>query len=293
MLPAETYAESLFEAELIVPSALIRIMRLHLDQPTDRLFYRTDHYWLDLCLTPRPEKARGCYRDRWGPHRYEPLGEIFLVPPGEAIHIRSETGGRQASVICEIPAAAINCWLDDGGIDWTDRRLAAGLDITHPHMRACLLRLADEVRHPGSGSAILAELIARQLAIEVARYCQAIGEGPVSGGLSSWRLRRIEERLHMLGPTPTLGELAALCNLSPRQLTRGFRASRGCSIGDQIAQTRIDMAKRHLATPQSIKEIAFALGFASPSSFAYAFRRATGATPRQFRQRRLSPPSSG
>ena len=274
MPPAETYAESLFEAELIVPSALIRIMRLHLDQPTDRLFYRTDHYWLDLCLTPRPEKAR-------------------LVPPGEAIHIRSETGGRQASVICEIPHAAIDCWLDDGGIDWTDRRLAAGLDITHPHMRACLLRLADEVRHPGSGSAILAELIARQLAIEVARYCQAIGEGPVSGGLSSWRLRRIEERLHMLGPPPTLGELAALCNLSPRQLTRGFRASRGCSIGDHIAQTRIDMAKRHLATPQSIKEIAFALGFASPSSFAYAFRRATGATPRQFRQRRLSPQSSG
>ncbi|MBJ7442044.1 MAG: AraC family transcriptional regulator, partial [Sphingopyxis sp.] len=78
-------------------------------------------------------------------------------------------------------------------------------------------------------------------------------------------------------------------NMSPRQLTRGFRASRGHSIGDHIAQTRIDMAKRHLATSESVKEIAFALGFASPSSFAFAFRRATGSTPRQFRQRQLRP----
>jgi AraC family transcriptional regulator len=285
----ETYADSLFEAELIVPSAQVRIMRLHLEQPTDRLFRRADHYWLDLCLTPRPEKARGCYRERWGPHRYEPLGEIFLVPPGEAIHVRSESGGRQASVVCEIPAGAIDRWLDDGGIEWTDRRLAAGLDIAHPHMRACLFRLAEEVRHPGAGSAILAELIAQQLAIEVARYCQAIAEGPISGGLASWRLRRIDERLHQPGAPPALEELAALCNMSPRQLTRGFRASRGHSIGDHIAQTRIDMAKRHLATAQSVKEIAFALGFASPSSFAFAFRRATGSTPRQFRQRRLPP----
>lgn len=286
---AETYAASTFDAELIVRSAQVRIMRLQLDQPTDRLFRRVDHYWLDLCLTPRPEQARGCYRERWGPHRYEPLGEIFLVPPGEAIHIRSDTGGRQASIVCEMPASAINRWLDDGGIEWTDRRLAAGLDIVHPHMRACLVRLAQEVREPGAGSAVLVELIARQLAIEVARYCQAIAEGPITGGLASWRLRRIDERLHQSGAPPSLEELAALCNMSPRQLTRGFRASRGHSIGDHIAQTRIDMAKRHLATDNSIKEIAFALGFASPSSFAFAFRRATGSTPRQFRQRRLPP----
>ncbi|OAN59353.1 MULTISPECIES: helix-turn-helix transcriptional regulator [unclassified Sphingobium] len=286
MPPLETYADSTFEAELVVSSAKVRIMRLHLAQPTDRLFRRADHYWLDLCLTPRPEKARGCYRERWGPHRYEPLGEIFLVPPGEGIHIRSESGGRQASVVCEIPAVTIDRWLD-GGIEWTDRRLAAGLDIAHPHMRACLLRLAEEVRHPGPGGDMLAELIAQQLAIEVARYCQAIAEGPITGGLASWRLRRLDERLHQPGPPPPLEELAALCNMSVRQLTRGFRASRGCSIGDHVAQIRIDMAKRHLGTGESVKEIAFALGFASPSSFAYAFRRATGATPRQFRQRRL------
>ncbi|MCJ8159791.1 AraC family transcriptional regulator [Sphingomonas sp. LaA6.9] len=282
----ETFAESVYEAELSVPLATARIMRLHLEQPTNRVFRRDGHYWLDMCLTPRPEKARGCYRDRWGPHRFERLGEIFLVPPGEAIHVRSERGGDQASIVCEIKAEAIDRWLD-GGIEWTDRRLEAGLDIAHPHMRSCLFRLAEEVNHPGRGSKVLAEMIAGQLAIEVARYCQAIAEGPIAGGLASWRLRLIDERLHQAGAAPSLEDLAALCNISVRQLTRGFRASRGCSIGDHIAQTRIDIAKRQLGSDESIKSIAFGLGFASPSSFAFAFRRATGSTPSQFRQRQL------
>ena len=39
--------------------------------------------------------------------------------------------------------------------------------------------------------------------------------------------------------------------------------------------------------PFLIGEVAFALGFVSPSSFSYAFGRATGITPLRFRQRHL------
>jgi AraC family transcriptional regulator len=102
--------------------------------------------------------------------------------------------------------------------------------------------------------------------------------------LAPWRLRIIDERLEALRVAPTLAELAGLCSLSVRQLTRGFRASRGCSIGEYVAQSQIDHAKRLLASEESVKTIAYSMGFASPSSFSYAFRRATGLTPRQFRQ---------
>jgi AraC family transcriptional regulator len=70
-----------------------------------------------------------------------------------------------------------------------------------------------------------------------------------------------------------------------RQLTRAFRASCGHSIGDHVAQCRIDNAKRLLVTDESIKSIAYSLGFASASSFSFAFRCATGQTPRAFRER--------
>jgi AraC family transcriptional regulator len=100
-------------------------------------------------------------------------------------------------------------------------------------------------------------------------------------------LRRIEERLKEVREPPTLSELATLCNLSVRQLTRAFRASRGRSIGDYVEQSRLDQAKCLLATEASVKSIAYSLGFASPSSFSFAFRRATGETPREFRDRML------
>lgn len=282
----QTCPRSVYDAELSVPQASVRIMRLWTRGTTNYLFSRDDHYWLDMCLSPRPPQARGSYHDRWGPHRFEQLGEIFLMPPGQTLHIRTETGDEQASIVCEIKAEAVDRWLPQG-VEWTDRRLAAGLDIIDPHMRSCLFRLAAEVRHPGPGGLELAEMVVGQLAIEVARHCQAVAEGTITGGLASWRLRRIDERLQQPGAAPALDELADLCGISVRQLTRGFKASRGCSIGDHISQNRILMAKRMLGSSENIKEIAYGLGFASPSSFSYAFRRAVGATPRQFRARQL------
>ena len=169
----------------------------------------------------------------------------------------------------------------------SDRRLEASLDISSAQIRSLILRLGEEARHPGFASQMLAELIAGQMAIELFRYCAAITDGPATGGLAPWRLRIIDERLAELRAAPTLAELAGLCDLSVRQLTRGFRASRGCSIGEYVAQSQIDHAKRLLATDESIKSIAYSLGFASPSNFSCAFRRATGQTPREFRQSEL------
>jgi AraC family transcriptional regulator len=165
--------------------------------------------------------------------------------------------------------------------------LEASLDIPNGHIHTLLLRLAEEAQHPGFASQVLVELISAQLGIELGRYCAAVADVPATGGLAPWRLRLIDERLREVRMVPTLTELASLCNLSVRQLTRGFRASRRRSIGDYFVQCRIDSAKRLLATDESVKAIAYALGFASPSSFSFAFRRATGETPREFRQRAL------
>jgi AraC family transcriptional regulator len=143
------------------------------------------------------------------------------------------------------------------------------------------------MRHPGFASTMLVELIIMQMAIELGRYCEAITDEPATGGLAPWRLQLIDERLRVVGQAPTLAELASLCQLSVRQLTRGFRASRGSSIGDYVGRCRLDSAMQQLTTDQSVKAIAYSLGFASPSSFSYAFHRAVGETPRQYRNRVL------
>jgi AraC family transcriptional regulator len=274
------------DAELRVPVATAQLVRFHMVGPADNILREEERYWLDLCLTPRPENARACYRDRWSPHRFERIGKVFLLPPGETMQARSDGDSSQASVLCHLHPEQIGKWFD-GDLQWTDRRLEAGLDIPDANIRGLLLRLAEELRHPGFASAALVELIAAQLAIELSRYCATVTDVPASGGLAPWRLRSIDERLKEVREAPTLAELAAQCKLSVRQLTRGFRASRGCSIGDYVANSRLDHAKRMLATDQSVKAIAYSLGFASPSGFCFAFRRAIGQTPRQFRQRVL------
>ncbi|MBV8806837.1 MAG: helix-turn-helix transcriptional regulator, partial [Sinobacteraceae bacterium] len=135
----------------------------------------------------------------------------------------------------------------------------------------------------GFASPLLVELLVAQVIIEFGRYFIRFDEIPPAGELAPWRLRAIDERLHEVREVPTLSELAGLCSLSIRQLSRGFRASRGRSIGDYVASSRIDHAKRLLAGDQPVKTIAYSLGFSSPSAFCFAFRRATGMTPGEFR----------
>jgi AraC family transcriptional regulator len=212
-----------------------------------------------------------------------------MLPRGEALQFRSD-GGRQSSIICKLGAEQIREWFEEK-LEWTDRRLQASLDISNDNIRSLLRRLGQELRYPGFGSRQMAELIAAQISIELGRYCGAIDETTATGGLASWRLRIIDERLAEVREAPMLTELASLCNMSVRQLTRGFRASRGCSIGDYITQHQIDAAKKLLATGDSIKAIARTMGFSSPSSFSYAFRRGAGVTPRQARNRQNGPAS--
>jgi len=278
-------ATELVDAKLVCDSLTARIVRYDIPVPTGGILRDDARYLINMCLTPRPQNARAGYRDRWGPHRLERLGDIFLVPPGEVLQVRGESG-RQASLLCQLDAGAIHA-LIGAPLDWDESKLAATLDITGARLRNLLFRVTEEVRHPGFAAAQMADLLGRELAIEIGRFCLEIDEGPSVGGLASWRLRLIDERLAADPRAPTLRELADLCNASVRQLTRGFRVSRGCSIGDYVERRRMETAKRMLVDGESVKTIAFSMGFSSPSSFTYAFRRAVGNSPSGFRQRQL------
>jgi AraC family transcriptional regulator len=284
---AQQRATVTIEAEARTTALTAQLVGFHIPEPTESVLRDDSAYQINLCLTPRPLYSRASYHQHWGPHRYEPLGEIFLVPPGEALHIRGGAG-EQASLTCLLEAQALHETLGQP-LEWTDRRLAAALDITNARIRSVLFRLTEEVRHPGFAGDRMLEFLGGELAIELGRFCLETVEKPITGGLASWRLRLIDERLGDDLTAPTLQELAARCAISVRQLTRGFRVSRGCSIGDYIEQRRMETAKRLLMAGESVKTIAFQMGFASPSSFTFAFRRATGISPTHFRTRQRVP----
>lgn len=276
-------AKMIVEAELRNDLVTAQLVRFDIPEPASAVLSNDEAYQINMCLTPRPLVAKAGYHRRWGPHRFDRVGDIFVIPPGEELFIK---GGsvQQISLVCDLAADMIGSIIGRE-LDWTDQRLDSTLDISSARIRALLFRLTEEVRHPGLAADRMLEFLSGELAIELGRYCLEQEERPVAGGLAGWRLRLIDERLSEDLRAPPLKELANICNISMRQLTRGFRVSRGCSIGDYIEQRRMEAAKRLLMKGQSVKEISFQMGFASPSSFTFAFRRAIGISPSQFRQR--------
>ena len=270
--------------EADIPTALgrIRTFRQSWSEPIDAVGCCNDH-WLQLSLLPSTRTARACFPTRWRPDRFEPIGQLFLIPAHEPIHTKSECRS-QIAVACIFTPEAFGDWLGKD-VEWTDTCLKASLNIVNPTIRGLVSRIGNEVRRPGFASETLIELMAGQIIVELGRHYLAFAQERRSGGLPAWRLNAIDERLAEPCGSPTLYELARLVGLSVRQMERGFRASRGCSIGKYIAAARIERAKQLLTSDVCIKAVAHELGFASPSNFTTAFRSATGEAPRAYQQR--------
>jgi AraC family transcriptional regulator len=84
-----------------------------------------------------------------------------------------------------------------------------------------------------------------------------------------------------------LAEMAASEGVHPVQLAREFRRFYGCTAGEYLRRTRIEMACRKLSeSDEPLSQIALACGFASQSHFSASFRRLVGMTPGEYRERR-------
>lgn len=81
-------------------------------------------------------------------------------------------------------------------------------------------------------------------------------------------------------------ELAVRAGRSYSRLRDEFHRSQGLTLHAFLRETRLDLVRRLLSDPQrTIKEVALGLNFSSEHYFSHWFRRATGLSPTQFRER--------
>lgn len=86
---------------------------------------------------------------------------------------------------------------------------------------------------------------------------------------------------------PVLAEVAEMANVSVRSFQRKLSHA-GLSYSDLLDTVRFENASKLLRdTDAKIIDVAFSSGYADPAHFTRAFRRISGITPRQFRQRSL------
>ncbi|AUT73236.1 AraC family transcriptional regulator [Paraburkholderia hospita] len=108
----------------------------------------------------------------------------------------------------------------------------------------------------------------------------------LKGGLAVATRRRLREYIDQNLTQPlTLGELAAVANLSEFHLARMFRASFGLPPHAWIAQQRLERARTLLRTTAlPLVDIATQCGYANASHFSHRFRQGVGVSPAAWRQ---------
>jgi AraC family transcriptional regulator len=266
------------EAASRFPAAAVQVSHLDLVRRRQHVVKTEGAYRIDLCTTQR--HASKMRFERWAANRFERPGRLFVVPPGETLTVWNDLG-RETVVVCHLYTEMMSRCLEQS---FERDLLDSCADVADDAIGHLMLRMREEVCHPGFASEVMIEGLALQLGVALQRHYRTAAPLASRRGLTSWRLRRIDDRLRSSAEPASLAELATLCGLSVRQLSRGFRASHGISIGQFIARLRIDKAKQELVSGRSIKVLAAQLGFCSTAAFSSAFRKATGLTPTEFRR---------
>lgn len=84
----------------------------------------------------------------------------------------------------------------------------------------------------------------------------------------------------------SVSEIAEELDVSPYQLQKSFKEIEGTTVYDFILNGKMNHAKTYLQeTDTSILDVAHKLGYENPSKFSATFKRVTGYTPTEYRQK--------
>jgi len=142
-------------------------------------------------------------------------------------------------------------------------------------------RIYAEFNNGDSASSLALHGLTLELVAELVRSrCRPAHRSP-----PRW-LKRVEDyfRAHYVDPI-YLDAAAAEVGLHPAHLSRAFRKSTGCTIGEYVRRLRVEHAVRLIAkTEMPLPTIALEAGFYDQADMTRAVKRSTGQTPAMHRR---------
>lgn len=161
-----------------------------------------------------------------------------------------------------------------------------------PLMRHLGLTLLEESRSGSASGKLYSDSLIQSLTLHLIKnYTNARPAAEsLNGGLSGYRLRRVQDYIDAnLESDISLGELAAVADLSQFHFARAFRKSTGRTPQQFLTEKRVERAKRLLENEQlPIVEVSLQSGFKNQSHFTSIFRKLTNLTPKTWRSLRLA-----
>ena len=176
------------------------------------------------------------------------------------------------------------------GSDWYPERVRLQVASTDAYRR--VPNLADrefEFDSAATGCFFPAEALTREITVDdpmSLRHAEPDRALLLEGESDSEKLQRLLRGIVGVGGlVPTIGMMAELVGVSPRTLHRRLKEG-GVTYQQLLDDARYRRALERLEhSDASVKELAFELGYSGANNFIRAFRRISGMTPGQFRER--------
>lgn len=157
-------------------------------------------------------------------------------------------------------------------------------------LRWLLDSLGDEFRFPQAGGMLATQHLAQLIFVQAMRECMTSQQNSLSGWLRALTDPKMSKALHCMYERPnhkwTVETLGRTVGMSRAAFARRFTELTGEPPLDHLTRWRMALATQRLSTTQkTVAEIARSLGYDSASAFTKTFRRNTGQSPRDLRQR--------
>jgi len=227
----------------------------------------------------------GLYRFSGGEYRTRPH-DVTLYRPGifQDYQISPETKNWDVLFAHFIPKAEWLSWLH-----WPEKSPGLmSLSVAEANLRRRVVtRLRDMIRL-AAGSDSRNWLLGLNALEEVLLWLDSINPRQAATQLDP-RIRKAIDFLCDHANEPfSEDRLARAAALSPSRLRHLFRTQKGTSPRRFLEEQRLQRARDLLSlSRQTIAEIALELGFANPFYFTLRFKKATGESPRAYRQRTI------
>ena len=144
-----------------------------------------------------------------------------------------------------------------------------------------------EVNSGGLAGKLYTESLRNLLAVHLLRNYTGAVEKPTldDSPLDALKLNQVKDFIEeRLAEDLSIADMAAVVHMSQFHFARAFKTATGQSPHRYLTQRRMEQAKVLLSvTRLSVAEVAYRVGFYNTSHFTAQFRKATGTTPKAYR----------
>jgi AraC family transcriptional regulator len=164
------------------------------------------------------------------------------------------------------------------------------LNFDDPKLFAILSLISAELEIEAPNSRLFIERLLDLLCLQLLRehVASPLTAAGTRSGLQASQVQRVTDYMAAhLEEAIGLQDLADIVRLSRFHFCHAFRVATGFTPHQWLVRLRMERARELLLNDSlTVTEVALAVGYQTPSSFAHAFRTAVGATPTAFRASR-------